>query len=225
MRALYYSNDNSIKEDELACIISLNEYEVSRYTRENIDKMWSDEITDITLGIINLQPPISDGIEIGYKLKEKYGEMKIVYLVEQSRCESIKGFFNDAQVNTSKIPLPEEKNTNANIEMCKGFIKIRHRDKNRLINIKNIYFVECYNKTLVIKGSFGETKVRCTLKEIENLLPNNFVKCNKSIVANMDFIHYWDKEKVVMDNRTHIYISRPRRKEVEDIIANYIKIK
>lgn len=73
--------------------------------------------------------------------------------------------------------ISDEKNT---------FFKINN--KNGYINSNNIYFIEKRGKKAIIKTSTDEYSLTCSFSNILNRLPDNFKRCHKSFIVNIDKI-------------------------------------
>ena len=66
------------------------------------------------------------------------------------------------------------------------FFKVN--SKNGYINSNDIYFIEKHGKKAVIKTSSGDLSLTSSFSNILNRLPNNFIRCHKSYIVNLNQI-------------------------------------
>jgi len=83
--------------------------------------------------------------------------------------------------------------------------------KNHFIEKEKLYYLtgEGYYTNLIL--SEGKKNIRISLKKLEELLPKNFVRINKSTIINKDFViestHHKTTGKIVMTDKNEFYIS------------------
>ena len=73
------------------------------------------------------------------------------------------------------------------------FFKVNN--KNGYINSNDIFFIEKHGKKAIVKTSIGDYSLNSSFSDILNRLPNNFVRCHKSYIVNVNKI-----ERVKTDN-------------------------
>ncbi|TLF45285.1 LytR/AlgR family response regulator transcription factor [Maribacter aurantiacus] len=104
-------------------------------------------------------------------------------------------------VNFSKIIIPEGK-------------------KKHLLNADEIKFIKADRYYVKIFCSNKKILVRITLKGIEELLPPNFLRINKSYIVNALFIESIEEKKstsvVVMPNEQEFQVSEKYRKSFDN---------
>lgn len=69
---------------------------------------------------------------------------------------------------------------------CGNFFKLRN--KNCLINNDDVFFIQKQGKTAIFKTSVEDISYNSSFSNILNHLPNNFVRCHKSYIVNLDKI-------------------------------------
>ena len=66
------------------------------------------------------------------------------------------------------------------------FFKVNN--KNGYINSNDIFFIEKQGKKAIVKTSNGDFSITSSFSNILNRLPNNFIRCHKSYIVNLDQI-------------------------------------
>ena len=146
--------------------------------------------TDVLFLDINLKSNIS-GLELAQKVREKNKNCYIVFttghLEYAMMAYRIKTFDYLAKPITSErledtiIRLFEDINGLPN-----KYIKIDN--KNTLINEEEIHYIKRDGMKLIYHTKNGDFEAYSSFNKIQMSLPNNFVRCHKSFVANINNI-------------------------------------
>lgn len=88
----------------------------------------------------------------------------------------------------------------------------------RKITLKNIIYVETEKHYILVHTKQGTIKCSNTMKEIENVLPDNwFCRCHNVYIVNLDEITHIDDRIVYLSNGSDIDISHRKMNEFRKI--------
>ena len=99
---------------------------------------------------------------------------------------------------------------------------IKTNEKTVSVYEDEILYVDIYNHVLSVHTENNVISTRGTIKDIIATLNNtSFALCNKSCVVNLRFVQMIDGDEVVLTNGEHLQISRPRKTEFMQQIADF----
>lgn len=92
------------------------------------------------------------------------------------------------------------------------------------IPLADIQFIEVYDwKCMIHCTSGARHETNLPLKEIQSQLPENqFIRCNRSYLVNLDHVTSIEKEALVTDGGDRVPISIRHRQEVRQLCADYL---
>ncbi len=103
---------------------------------------------------------------------------------------------------------------------------INHGDYSELINLSELIYMETIKgmrDSLKIITTTGEYEAKGSLSEYENVLTDNaFIAPHRSILVNLSHIKLVYKNELILDNNTHIPLSRRREKEIRELFSKQI---
>ena len=104
------------------------------------------------------------------------------------------------------------------------YITIHLNDVLQKLMIDDIYYIEVYSREILIHLSDRIYKTTGKLKDYENDFKGMyFVKPDKSHLVNAANIDFVEKERLLLKNGEHLFISRKHYKDVVDIFIEYTK--
>ena len=89
-------------------------------------------------------------------------------------------------------------------------IMIRTKRMNYMFKEHQILYVENVGKKLHIHTGNQPIEVYASMKEMENLVGPKFFRCHRGYLVNMEHIHGYSRNAIVMDNGDEIFLSRDR---------------
>ena len=99
---------------------------------------------------------------------------------------------------------------------------IKTNEKAVSVYTDEILYVDIYNHMLSFHTTEGVVSTRGTIKDVmETLNYSCFTLCNKSCVVNLRFVQMIDGDEVLLSNGERLQISRPRKTEFMQQIADY----
>lgn len=168
--------------------------EVLNYEKENI--------VDVLILDINLNSNIS-GIDLAKEIRKHNKKVYLIFstghLEYSLVAYSVKTFdylpkpltFERLEITVNRL-LDDLSNSSS-----KKFIQL---DKKTIINEQEINYIKKDGMKLVFCTSSGNYETYSSFNKIESLLPDNFVRCHKSYIANTDTI-----QNINMNNNTVLF--------------------
>lgn len=151
-----------------------------------------------------------NGIEVAYHLKKLNPNIEIVYITgyadkyDEDIFEKIKpyGLLRKPVKEIRMFKYIDEISAKqANIEViCKGN-KLR-------IPLSNILYIEHEKRKVYFVSPTGKVAVYMKLNEVQNLLPNYFIRCHNSYIVNCFNVDSINNRQFVLSTGTAVPISR-----------------
>ena len=93
------------------------------------------------------------------------------------------------------------------------------------IEYRNIIYIEKEQDTkrCIINTTYGEQYINDTLNNVYNMLDNRFLKVNRSLIINTDFIREYElkSNKIIFSNGTYTHlVSKKGRKELIEYVRS-----
>lgn len=227
----------AIVEDNQQDADSLISY-LKKYSRENnveIDaKHFKNGILflqqyqgEFNVIFMDIDMPVINGMNTARSLREIDPHVILIFVTALARF-ALNGYDVDAfdfivkpvQYNlfTTKMKRVEKKLQTENRKK----LLIRSNEKTFSLYIDEIIYVEIFNHILTFHNENMSITTRGTIKDLLETLDNStFTLCNKSCVVNLRHIQMIDGDEVILDNGDKLQISRPRKTEFIQRIADY----
>lgn len=179
-----------------------------------IDKPFDVLITDIDLVSIN-------GISMAENLKKIYHNLKIIFMTGyidfcNDIFETSPSYFLTKPIKPDKLLLALNKVFDE-VENNEGeFVSVKLKNSISKLKIKNIKFVESLNRQIYLHSEIKTHAIYQKLDEIEELLPENFIRCHKSYIVNLDFVKSMQARNFILFDDTAIPISQSKFKKTKD---------
>ena len=180
---------------------------------------WSDVAFD--LAFLDIQMKNMNGIQLAEYIRKTDRNMLIVFVTSFSQY-SLRGYDVDALHYLIK-PLSSAKLIPI---LDKAYMIWRSRKKDTLLvsndagQVKlpfgNIYYIAMIAHYAEIYTFNEMFSLRKTAIELEELLPNHFMRCHRSYIVNLLKADYMYKDSIMLSNGTKLPISRKNSKLVND---------
>lgn len=169
----------------------------------------------------------ANGIEIAKKLRN-LGEKCAIVFTTSSRDYAIEGFELKAQHYLIK-PITEEKIFEA-LERCQAmyademkYIRITNGKLEVDIYLKDIIYVEVFNKVSIIHTVRDEIKTYIPLTQLERQLGGTpFLRCHRCNIINMNFVEDYTASDFIMKTGDILAITRSKSVVVRQEYLNFI---
>lgn len=168
-----------------------------------------------------------NGIEIAKKLRNLAEDCQIVFITS-SRDFAIEGFELKARHYIIK-PIAEEKifeALNRCLAMLAEDIKAIQIPVGKLeiaLRLKDIIYVEVFNKISVIHTVSEEIKTYLPLSQLENLLGGTpFLRCHRCSIINMNYVEDYTTADFIMKNGDTVGIPRSNSVAVRQQYVDFV---
>jgi len=168
-----------------------------------------------------------NGIEIGKKLRNMGEDCQMVFITS-SRDFAIEGFELNAQHYIIK-PIIEEKLVEA-LNRClmtlaedMKAIEIPVGKLDVAIRLKDIIYVEVFNKVSVIHTTCEDIKTYLPLSQLETVLGGSpFLRCHRCSIVNMNFVADYSSTDFIMKNGDRVAIPRSNSVAIRQQYLDFI---
>ncbi|WP_286946360.1 LytR/AlgR family response regulator transcription factor [Acetobacterium sp. UBA5834] len=168
-----------------------------------------------------------NGIEIGKRLRNSGEDCQMVFITS-SKDFAIEGFELKAQHYIIK-PITKEKIFEA-LDRCQVVlaeggqaIRIPNGKLEVAIRLKDIIYVEVFNKISVIHTAQEEIKTYLPLSQLENMLGGTpFLRCHRCSIINMNQVEDYTTTDFIMKNGDRVGIPRSSSVAVRQKYLDFI---
>lgn len=211
---LYYMNTNNID-----CLIT---------KFESGEDLLSDlSLKQYDILFLDIYMHGKNGIETARTIRD-LGQECIIIFTTTSPDHALDGFEVGA-VHYLLKPLTYE-NVESSLNRCHHllvqsgqYIEVKSGRIMTRIILKNLIFAEVYSNTLLIHTTSKEVKTYISLDDFMTLLPEeNFLRCHRSYVVNMNFIASQEGSNFVLKNGLQIPIPQKTKQLMRQKYSDYL---
>ena len=176
---------------------------------------------------INLSESEQNGLEIGLKIR-KMNRDSIIFFTSTSPQYAAEAFRMQADgyflkpVQTKELEASLDKSLK-NINFIYKKIQIRSEYMTMNIPLKDIIYIEVFNKTCIIYTKQKTITSSISLSELESKLEKEgFLRCHKSYLVNMNFIGEYNNFGFFLTTKQFIPISKRERLKHRETHLNWL---
>lgn len=190
--------------------------------------------------LLDIRMPEMDGFEVYQKIKEQDSmkDIPVIFLTSASDVETEDSCFEMGAVDFISKPF-EPQIVKRRVKRTLDLIArsasndhtttIKHDDEwnstGKTLDItvngmaiklfqKDIYYIEVFNNTCIIRTANRELSVRETLDHMQGKLGEQFIRAGRSYLVNVKFISELQDDIIVMQSGKRIKIPRRNKKEI-----------
>ena len=177
---------------------------------------------------LDVKMPAPDGIETAHFLRRSGYDGFIVFItiLEDYVYDSFEVSPFDyivKPVDTERFSRTLSRLSSA-LERKKRTLVIRSDNEKRVLSANEIVYCEVIDRRIYIHMQSGETvSFYGKMEDVEGLLYNNFFKCHRSYIINLDCAVSFSGATVCMSDGSLIPVSRLRKKEFEQALIRQMR--
>ncbi len=205
--------------------VSVLIYTDAKHLLEDYTKKNDTKIADILL--MDIEVADMNGIDVVAQVQKIYSEMKVVFITGYIQYST--EIFRATPSNFLVKPLDPDKLIDV---IDKLMVQIEEEDKDcfvisfksRVFKIKlsEIMYFESDQRTVIVHGRNESWTIYRRLDEIQEEVPDYFLRCHQSYLVNMNEIKSIKSLRVELYNGDTVLISRPKHKESKERFLEYI---
>lgn len=233
--------DDEIQNLEMVEYALGDEYEVIpvRSGKAALDYL-KEHTPDLIL--LDIMMPEMDGIEVYRHIRElkNMAEVPVIFLTSASDVETEESCFDMGAVDFISKPFEPKivlKRVTRTLELVQkgrsteSFTTIESKDSlkdefagktlavtvngmNVQLYQKDIYYIEVFGNTCIVRTTNRELTVRETLDRMQEKLEDNFLRTGRSFILNVQYVAEIADDIVIMKNGKRIKLPRRNKKEL-----------
>lgn len=180
--------------------------------------------------LLDIQMPEFNGIELAKQLRRLGNSCSLIFITVLFECvfdafevEAIDYIckpVDDIKLEKALTRAIKHLASKAKAEKC---LSIQTMNWYKSIKLSSIYYCEIINRKIHLHTTSGIIEYYSKLEEVEKLLDYRFIKCHRSYLVNLDYLAEYKDSQIILENGDHIPVSRLRRREVINILMQYLK--
>lgn len=183
--------------------------------------------TALDLIFLDIQMDKMDGLETAGKIRMVDSGVSIIFLTSMIQY-ALEGY----QYNATNYIIKPMKYVRLKAEMDrwmqsyrpdrKPFLLVANDTGKYKVFIQDIYYIETFNRNLMIHSSTENILSYKKMKELEKELEKHrFIRCHSGFLVNLFYVKRVEKLELELTNGDKIPISQPKRKFVMEKLADY----
>lgn len=188
--------------------------------------IYDDAKGNVDLVFINISENKNENISVAIDIQEYFPHIHIVFYSHKADCaeeifEAIPSYFLIYPFKEDKVEKSLQRVvSNINLEM-KQRLSFTHRGQIFKIRLNAINYIESNGRKLCIHSQDGIWEVNMTLDEMMSKLPEQFEKCHRSYIVNLDKILKITNEEIELLDHQIIPIARGRMHQMKERVEKY----
>ena len=176
---------------------------------------------------LDIKMPGMNGIEVAGKIREKDTSVIIIFLTSLVQY-ALDGY----KVNAANYLVKPVSKSRLGAELDRWIREIDQKDEpyiclhndngNYKVLLKNISYVETYNRNLLVHTDQQNIVCYWKMKEMENeVLPYGFARNHSSYLVNLFYVGNIEKNEVKLTTGDRLPLSKTKKKEFMEKLAEY----
>lgn len=208
-----------ILEDNCEITTFENGYDLIEYINSDISN------PDIIFIDIDLKDHL--GIDIAKKIQQKFNNIKIIFIT--GNASYVEDIFEVETLDYLTKPINKEKlkkALNKAMEVIKvnkeEILNIKIKKEVVSINLNDVNYMESHLRTVIIHCDKIKKTIYKKLNEIENILPEKFIRCHQSYIVNMEKVNILTTNKFILKSGDKVPVSQSKYKDTKEKFLNYL---
>lgn len=182
---------------------------------------------DYDIILMDIEMRFMDGMTAAEEIRKHDSEVVIIFITNMPQY-AMKGYAVEAldyvlkPINYYAFSQRIDRALSRLTHRSRKYLSISYKGGIKKLDISDILFIEVQNHDLIYHTKTGDFLVRGTMKEAEESLREEpFFRCNKCYLINLEYVSSLE-DNCVMVGKEQVQVSRARRKELLDVLNNYI---
>lgn len=225
--------DSSCKMVEAICRMLAAQYgkelQLATYSSgEELLRAWQkDERKKAEIILMDVKAEGENGIIAAKQVREIFGDVKVIFSTGDLEC--MEDIFEADPVYLLAKPVKQERLFEA-VDRAIGQIEEREAASVTLISksfiarvrAEEIWYVESERRVLTVHTCEEDIRVNMKLGDLEERLPEYFVRVHQSYLVNMKQIRVFSAKGVELSDGKLIPVSRPRYAKAKEIFLQFL---
>lgn len=185
------------------------------------------ELEDLDILYIDIKIDKVNGITIAEKMQKSNPNLRVIFMTAYTECSE--EIFRVIPTYLLLKPIKEEK-FKKSLEKA---LEYKEHDKNlirtfcikgKIFNIKidNIKYIESNRRVATIHEKDIDRNIYAKLSELEELLPEQFVRCHQSYIVNLEQARELNSHEFVLNTGERIPISQTKYNKSKQSFIKYL---
>ncbi len=165
------------------------------------------------------------GIDVAKKIQQKFNNIKIIFIT--GYASYVEEIFEVETLYYPAKPINEEKLKKA-LNKAMEVIKVNKEEILNIktevvsINLNDVNYIESHLRTVIMHCGKIKKTIYKKLNEIENILPEKFIRCHQSYIVNMEKVNILTTNKFILKSGDKVPVSQSKYKDTKEKFLNYL---
>lgn len=165
------------------------------------------------------------GIDVAKKIQQKFNNIKIIFIT--GYASYVEDIFEVETLYYPAKPINEEKLKKA-LNKAMEVIKVNKEEILNIktevvsINLNDVNYIESHLRTVIMHCGKIKKTIYKKLNEIENILPEKFIRCHQSYIVNMEKVNILTTNKFILKSGDKVPVSQSKYKDTKEKFLNYL---
>lgn len=165
------------------------------------------------------------GIDVAKKIQQKFNNIKIIFIT--GYASYVEDIFEVETLYYTAKPINEEKLKKA-LNKAMEVIKVNKEEILNIktevvsINLNDVNYIEGHLRTVIMHCGKIKKTIYKKLNEIENILPEKFIRCHQSYIVNMEKVNILTTNKFILKSGDKVPVSQSKYKDTKEKFLNYL---
>lgn len=165
------------------------------------------------------------GIDVAKKIQQKFNNIKIIFIT--GYASYVEDIFEVETLYYPAKPINEEKLKKA-LNKAMEVIKVNKEEILNIktevvsINLNDVNYIESHLRTVIMHCGKIKRTIYKKLNEIENILPEKFIRCHQSYIVNMEKVNILTTNKFILKSGDKVPVSQSKYKDTKEKFLNYL---
>lgn len=166
------------------------------------------------------------GIDVAKKIQQKFNNIKIIFIT--GYVSYVEDIFEVETLYYPAKPINEEKLKKA-LNKAMEVIKVNKEEILNIktevvsINLNDVNYIESHLRTVIMHCGKIKKTIYKKLNEIENILPEKFIRCHQSYIVNMEKVNILTTNKFILKSGDKVPVSQSKYKDTKEKFLNYLE--